>query len=217
MTPVQLAQLAALPHELPGVEFKPPGSVFDKTPFARVVRAMLGMVNREGGGTVVVGVNENAGNYTWDGVAPADRATWTHDNVADQLVQYAEPPIEFTLEIQQHNGRDFVLIEVREFDEIPVLCRKESKVLTKAGPDPEYEIILRKGACYVRPRHKHETSEIATQEDMRDLIRLATEKGVRKWVAQAVRTGAIGLSTAGSAALAADDASKFESEIRDLK
>jgi hypothetical protein len=219
MTPGQFAQLVALHHELPGVELKPPGPVSGKAPFVRVVRAMLGMVNREGGATVVIGVKEKAGKYTWDGMAAGDLATWTHDNVADHLVQYAEPPIEFTVETHRHKGIGFVVIEVREFDEIPVLCRKEYKVAINPGhPHSDYDSILRKGACYVRPRRKHETSEVASQEDVRDLIRLATDKGVRRWIAQQVKAGLIGGPHPGGGAKGSpSDRLRFDAEISDLR
>ena len=51
--------------------------------------------------------------------------------------------------------------------------------------------MLREGACYVRTRRKPETSEIPTQADMRDLLELAIEKGVIRYIEQARRVGLI--------------------------
>lgn len=70
-----------------------------------------------------------------------------------------------------------VALQIREFESIPILCRKN------------YDDILRAGACYVRSRRKPETVEIPNQEDMRDLLDLATEKGLRKYFSQSALQG----------------------------
>ena len=87
-----------------------------------------------------------------------------------------------------------------EFDDIPVLCKRA------------YGNVLRDGACYVRPRRKPETSEIPTQADMRDLLDLATEKEVRKYLERAQRLGLISLSTTTPPA---ESAELFNQELGD--
>ena len=63
----------------------------------------------------------------------------------------------------------------------------------------------------MRTRRKPETAEIPTQEDMRDLLDLAVEKGVRKFITQA---HAAGLSVSGQRP--PTDEELFESEILDF-
>ena len=70
-----------------------------------------------------------------------------------------------------------MVIQVEEFADVPVLCKRD------------YPDVLRAGACYVRPRRKPETTDIPTYADMRDLLDLAIEKGVRRLLAQAQRAG----------------------------
>ncbi len=72
-----------------------------------------------------------------------------------------------------------MVLYIAEFDDIPILCKKD------------YPDVLRKGACYVRPRRKPETTEIPTQEDMRDLLELAAEKRLRKHLEQTKRAGGL--------------------------
>jgi hypothetical protein len=62
-----------------------------------------------------------------------------------------------------------VFINVAEFDELPIICKKE------------YPEILRRGAIYVRSkRGKPETIEVPTEVEMREIIEMAVDKGNRK-------------------------------------
>jgi hypothetical protein len=60
---------------------------------------------------------------------------------------------------------------------------KDSGTKTKTGQ------ILRQGACYVRSRHKLGTSEIPSEEEMRELLELAIDKGVMRFLARAEKAG----------------------------
>lgn len=179
MTDQEFAEILALRHEGPGIEFKGPGSASDNQLFTKVVKAMLGMANRRDGGRVVIGVEDNDGVLNPVGLSNSDQDTWKYDDVAAKLAKYADPSVSFELETQQYNGNHYVVLRVREFEDIPVLCKKD------------YQGVLRKGACYVRPRRKPETTEIPTQEDMRDLLDLASEKRLRRYLEQARRAGGI--------------------------
>ena len=98
---------------------------------------------------------------------------------------------------------DILVIHVDEFDEIPVLCKKQE-------PPRGGDVILRKGACYVRSKGKPESAEVSTQEDMRALLDLATDKAMAKWVESNVRAG---LLLRGE--LRADsDEENFDSQLR---
>lgn len=76
--------------------------------------------------------------------------------------------------------------------------------------------MLRKGACYVRPRRKPETTEIPTQEDMRDLLDLAAEKRLRKNLERVSRAGGviIPFQTAGRSVSPQE---LFDKQLGDLK
>ena len=85
--------------------------------------------------------------------------------------------MKFDLETLKYDGKAFVVIQVSEFDDIPILCKKD------------YTDVLREGACYVRTRRKPETAEVPTQSEMRDLLELATIKALRKYVSVARAAG----------------------------
>jgi predicted HTH transcriptional regulator len=176
VTDEEFGELLALGYERRGIEFKGPGPRTNPL-LAKVIRAVLGMVNQRDGGIVVIGVTDTSGVLTPAGLTDADLATWRYDDVAAAVASFADPSVSFELEVRTFEARRFVALHVREFETIPVLCRRD------------YQGILRAGACYVRTRRKPETTEIPTQTEMRDLLQLATTKVLRSFIAQAVASG----------------------------
>lgn len=172
-------ELLGLGHEMQNVECKSPGPRTDRMLRTKVIKAMLGMANRRDGGYVLIGIADKAGSLEPLGLSPADLSTWTkYDDLASAVSEYADPSIAFESESHIFGEKGFVLITVKEFEDIPVICKKTS-----------YNAELRQGGCYVRSRRKPETTVIPTQEDMRELLDLAAEKRVRKFIAQARSVG----------------------------
>lgn len=202
ITDREFAEVMGLSHELRGVEFKGPGRSSDGRLLAQVTKAVLGMANRRDGGRVIIGVEDHGGVLDPVGLSEDQLGTWNYDDVADRIDVYADPNVTFDLEVIEYTGNGYVVIQVEEFNDIPVLCKKA------------YGDVLRDGACYVRPRRKPETSDIPTQADMRDLLDLAIEKGVRRYLAQAVRVGLIASQTVTQSAT---DQERFNDQLRDVR
>jgi predicted HTH transcriptional regulator len=172
-----LAELVSIRHEMPGVECKAPGPRSDRLLQVKVIKAMFGMANRRDGGSVVVGVEDKGRLLEPIGLSSADLATWKYDDLANSVAEYVVPSISVEMKSHECEGKNYVLISVKEFEDVPIVCKKD------------YQSDLRKGACYVRSRRKPETTEIPTQEDMHDLLDLAAEKRLRKFIAQAKSAG----------------------------
>lgn len=204
MTGEELAQLLGFGYEQRGVEFKGPGPLKDAHLLARVARAALGMANRRDGGLVIVGVSDSQGTLDPVGLSATDLTTWKYDDVAATLAPYADPSISFDLEVTEHDRKDFVVLSIHEFEDVPVLCRR--------GYNTNKKTVLREGACYVRSRHKPETSEIPSQAEMRDLLELAAEKRLRAYVAMAQRAGL----HIGETSVASDDEA-FNRQLGELR
>jgi predicted HTH transcriptional regulator len=199
MTNDEFQALLALGYEQRGAEFKGPGSLTDSHFAAKVTRAVLAMANRRGGGRIIIGVEDKKSALKAVGLTDSQLRSWKHDDIADKLATYADPYVSFDQEEFEFEGQKLVILRVHEFEEIPVLCKRQ------------FDTVLRKGACYVRSVNKAESAEVATQEDMRELIELATEKRLRRFVAQA---RAAGLDVSGGSRVT--DAALFEDQLGDF-
>ena len=202
MTDEEFAQILALGHETRGVEFKSPGPLSDRRLAAQVVRAVLGMANRRDGGWVIIGVEDNDNILNPVGLSETDLASWQYDLIADQIARYADPGVSFDPEIREYNGNRYIALRVEEFSDVPVLCKRA------------YGDVLRDGACYVRSRRKPETSEIPTFADVRDLLELAIDKGVKSYLDRARR---VGLITSAVTESPVSDQERLDQQLGDLR
>jgi predicted HTH transcriptional regulator len=185
MTNEEFAQVIQFQHETRGVEFKGPALRSDTRLFAQIAKAVLGMSNRRGGGFVIIGVATSGQGLNPLGLTETEVASWTYDETAAALARYADPSVAFDLEVKEYNGRRYAVLQVVEFAEIPILCKRA------------YNTILRSGACYVRTNRMPETSEIPSQTEMRELLNLATEKSVRAYLESLRRVGLVDLPSPG--------------------
>lgn len=170
-------------RETRSVEFKSGGPRINNTlSFAFVARAVLAMTNLPLGGWVVLGIQDNG---AMDGVNDADLPTWfEHDELTAGLNAYADPFVQVDVEKVSHDGKNFVLIRAQEFEEIPVLARKDSP------PKADGKLVIRRGGCYVRPRLQAASVEVPTQTEMRELLDAAADKMLKKFLARAAAAGA---------------------------
>jgi len=173
-SPEEIKQRLELGYEQSGIEFKPPFSFKDKEMLAKIVRAMLAMANRQDGGTIIIGVEEKDKHLTLSGgLSEEQLQTLNYDDFSSYVNSYADPNVEFECCTVEIDSNKLLVIDVKEFAEIPVLCKKQ------------FTDILRPGACYVRPKRKPESIEIPTQTEMRELLNLAKIKSLRKFVTEA--------------------------------
>lgn len=172
-------------YELRGLELKGPGARKDSHLFAKVTRAALSLGNLRDGGHVVIGIEDGDPSAMLPGLSAADLASWlAYDDVARKLAVYADPPFHFAVEgIRLASGVDVAVIQIFEFADTPHLCAKDYQ---RQGSN---ELVLRRGALYVRPRKVPETSEVASLVEMRDVLQLATQKALRAYVETAERAG----------------------------
>ena len=189
----------ALGREQRGVEFKGPGLRTDKPFLAKVVRATIGMANTPDGGTVIIGVAEKDDQLDPIGLRPDEIATWGYDDLHANVTNYADPFVEFDVGTVQMDGKQFIAIDVVEFAEMPVICKRD------------YADVLRDGALYVRRRGKNETVEVPSHVEMREVIERASEKSARRMLATVARLvpGAVELPEESASA-------QFDAEVEDL-
>jgi hypothetical protein len=174
----EFSQYISAGREQRSIEFKCAGPRTNKQLLVQVVRAALGMANNRDGGIIIVGIDEkDEGQPQLTGLSQEDLKTWGFDSLSDSFAEYADPTISFDTEIADYRSSKFLVIHVHEFTDTPIICKKS------------YPDVLRAGACYVRPRRKPETIEPPSHADMQDLLNLAIEKGVRRFISQATNAG----------------------------
>jgi hypothetical protein len=165
-------------RERRALEFKGPGSVNDKEFMAKVARAVIAMSNLRGGGVVLIGFDERIPG-TAIGMDADQLASWeSQDDVADALGRYCDPPVQFEASSHQlDDGISIVAIEISEFEEVPTLAARD------------FPQILQRGVPYFRGLGKIESTSFVSTHELRELISLATEKNVRRFIQLSQRAG----------------------------
>lgn len=179
LTADEVEAILADGRELRNFEVKGPGARSDTQLLAKVTRAALSMGNLRDGGYVLLGLDDQRLAELEPGLTDEDAAGWmSFDDVARKFREYSDPPLVFDLaELELSSGARVVLVEVSEFTDVPHLCARQ------------YDGALRKGALYVRSRGAAETVEVSDLVEMREVIDLATEKALRRFVESASRAG----------------------------
>jgi predicted HTH transcriptional regulator len=164
LTTDDLEELLEATSERQSLDFKR-SCPWDARTFAKDV---LALCNVEDGGRLVIGVED--GTLKRVGVSEEDLKTYSVDTMRDQIAPYADPHVNFDVEHPvDREGRRYVVITVRPFEEVPVICRK-------GGPD------TRVGAIYYRNRNRRvESAEVSNAADMRAIIEVAAIRMRRRW------------------------------------
>ncbi len=159
----ELEELLEGQTETQSLEFK--GScAWEARTFAKDI---LAMANVRDGGWIVVGVED--GTYKRQGLSEVQIRTFDQETMQDQMAEYADPFVSiqvFTPDDKE--GRHYVVIKVRPFDDVPVICKKDG-------------LDLQQGAVYYRGKSRRpESARIRNSYDVRDLIELATVRMMRR-------------------------------------
>jgi len=203
-TPSQeLIDLILHGREERNLEYKESMSWKEADDKVKITRCILGMSNIRDGGSIVLGVEDQS--FEPVGMDPDHFRSFNQDDVDDFVAERADPFVEIEVTPVPHDGKEFIVIQVKEFEELPVICRKETRLKNRrAGP------YLRRGATYVRSRRKRETVEVPSQTEMREIIDLAVDKGVRRLIERMGYTGILNLVAEPS------DVEKFDQQLGEL-
>ncbi|RYB88331.1 hypothetical protein EUA06_21485 [Nocardioides glacieisoli] len=182
VTQTELEALLAAGNEIRSFEVKGPGSpggLGDKAYVARIARAAMAMGNHRDGGLVVLGIDDKQMGAMVPGLGPTQLNEWSdYDNVSSALAKYSDPPVTLALHrFTLSSGAEVVVLEVSQFEHVPHVCKRNF-------PD-----VLQDGATYVRSLRKPESVPIPSSVEGRELLDLATDKGVREFVARAAAAG----------------------------
>jgi predicted HTH transcriptional regulator len=125
-----------------------------------LAKHILAMANIRDGGMILIGVDDKT--FAREGTTAAVRDTYSIDIMRDQMAQYADPHVDFSVTFPvDRDGRTYVAIHVASFRRVPVICRRDSEG-TLAG------------AIYYRSSNRRaESAAVRNSYDMSDIVMLA--------------------------------------------
>ncbi len=175
---ISVEQALQLRSESKHLEFKEADNIDNLALKLKVIRAMLAMANNQDGGTIILGIADD-GSQT--GCSDDVIKTWAFEDVSEQVSKYADPYVTFDLEVREFESRKFIRIYVDEFESVPIICKKDGSYADGKIKSKDV-VILKAGTTYVRSRKKPESVPIPSQTEMRELLDLAIEKGLRRTI-----------------------------------
>ncbi len=137
-----------------------------------LLRDIMAFSNTMDGGTMIFGIQD--ATHELLGLDEEEVKSFDKSSIYEALSAYASPVPQFEVERCPIDGISYVAIVVREFEEVPTVCKKEARA-TKGEARPNEKPLLRKAAVYIRTEGA-QTIEIDREELMRDLLNLATRR-----------------------------------------
>jgi len=136
---------------------------------AKIAKSAMAMANLSDGGAIVIGVEKKGETYDPVGMEQDHVESFKQDDVMEYINEkYADPYIELSVIPVSKDNKCFVVIQVHEFSQLPVICKN-------SGLEN-----LKRGAFFTRSRVKHETVQVRSQTEMREILDLAVDKEIRR-------------------------------------
>jgi hypothetical protein len=160
----------------------------DKTPISRqlkhrIIKTILCFANRRDGGRIIIGVDES--NHTI-GMNDADFESFDATAINELLEKFADPP--HTVKVSKPiltgvvdsslQEKKIVVIDVLEFDNVPIVCKKDY------GSPPEKNILV-EGMLYYRSDKANVENKVDPIA-LREVLNRATIKNGEKLLSQIV-------------------------------
>jgi predicted HTH transcriptional regulator len=148
----------------------------------KIVKSCMAMANLRDGGRIIIGMAQRGGRCYPDGMEAEHMVGYTFDTIFELVNRHARPSISLTVRTVELDSRNFVGIEVREFERVPIFCGVATP--NEAGADG-----LRIGDMPGRSRDRIATSRVYDADLVAEIIEVAAEKRAASIIATAQRVG----------------------------
>lgn len=142
----------------------------------KLIRTTLAMSNVRDGGIIVIGMSQVGSEFSPTGMSESDVTTYKSDEIKAVINAYADPPVAVEWYTDVVDGKTFGMLVIQEFDQFPVLCKRDDKGLEN-------------GAFYFRSFRMPETAKVNSHFEMRDILDRAIDRGLKAYVQRALRAG----------------------------
>lgn len=149
------------------LEYKQSMSWSDIATKAKVTKSAMAMANISDGGYIVFGEKKNGEVYEPEGMQKDHADSFKQDDIMEWVNGYADPYIELIVSFAERDSKPFIIIQVQEFAQLPVVCKKDGEG-------------LKRGDVFTRGRRKYETARVGSQTEMREILDLAVDKEIRR-------------------------------------
>lgn len=167
---VQVRSLVDARSETRNLDYKGPMSFGPgRAEKAEILKDILAMSNTRDGGSILVGISEaDNGTFTVEGISSQQAKSFDITKIGDFARDISSAQPNLTSSPIEIDGKLLLLISVREFEEVPLVCIKTMHSV-------DGKIVLRAGGIYIRTVSA-KSVEIGSAEDMQLLIDTAIQK-----------------------------------------
>ncbi len=170
MTEDQVREIVHSAGEAASIDFKGPMEWDGAIVSAKLSKDIVASANVRGGGVLVIGVREpETGVFHKCGLTSEQASSFDTTKMASWINSRFEPEIHLSCYRTEVDGNEFVVIDVDEFHEIPLICTKN----WRAPNEKRNEIEA--GRIYVRTANA-ESAPLRKASDLRRLVSIAALK-----------------------------------------
>lgn len=132
----------------------------------KIIKDIIAMANSKEGGIILFGVRDE--DMEPAGMPKGDYESFDQTKIFDFINNYTYPKVSFVVEKPEYNGKFFVIITVKEFEKIPILCSDFIK-------SSKGEEILKKGCIPIRTEGA-QSKWVETADEWKELFELFINK-----------------------------------------
>lgn len=137
---------------------------------ARTIRAVISMANIPDGGKVIIGIKEKNSKIEYTGLTQTQKDTFQDiDKIKSQIDGYIHQYVDFDIyvtEDEKDSNKWFVIIDVKEAKEYPLLTKRELK-LTFGEHTERY---IESNVIYSRSLASDNSSEKISQNELNEIL-----------------------------------------------